>query len=76
MGCRHHLGLDVSPTTGSMRLPFGTADVESMPETCSLDVADRGEASIDDVGRAVGVSRQRASQLLGDALARLQRIAR
>jgi len=39
-----------------------------MPETCTLDVADRGGATIDEVGAALNISRERARQLEQQAL--------
>lgn len=74
VSCRHHLAIDVQETQdgrGSIALAFGHLDLEAMPETCSLDVADRGEHILDDVGRALGgVTRERIRQIEQDALKR------
>ena len=37
--CRHHLAIDINPTTGSIKVNFPHLDLEEMPETCALDVA-------------------------------------
>jgi hypothetical protein len=40
-----------------------------MPETCSLDVADRGEASVEDIAAVLNVTPQYVRTLVEDALA-------
>ena len=54
VGCRHHLAVDVT-RYGSARID--TRELEDMPDTCSLDVADRGEHSREDVAKILGVTR-------------------
>jgi len=49
VGCRHHLYLEVQPSTGRIILPWGNLDPNEIPETCSLDVADDGEHSLEEV---------------------------
>ena len=41
--------------------------------SCILDVADRGGVTLEEVGEALGVTRQRAQQIEGDALIELAR---
>jgi hypothetical protein len=60
LACRFHLGLDVTPA-GTIRLLYD--DIEDMPETCALDVADRGPQSLETIGVLLGVSRERVRQL-------------
>jgi len=43
-----------------------------MPETCALDVADRGGATLGEVGSVLGVTRERVRQLEERALRRLR----
>lgn len=73
-GCRHHLGLDVSPS-GSMKL--STVPLEQMADTCSLDVADRvdaGDVALDQVAEMLGVSTERARQIEWNAMGRLRAV--
>ena len=65
---RHHLFLDVSHKTGEIRLNFpelldvdGTPDLDAMPETCSLRVADAGGYLLAYMGRMFGVTGERAA---------------
>ena len=79
VSCRHHLFLDVSRKTGEIRLNFpelldvdGTPDLDAMPETCSLRVADAGGYILADMGRMFGVTGERARQLEVRALEQLR----
>lgn len=56
--CRWHLATDYNRLNGSLTLNFPGVDLDQIPETCALDVADRGETSLDDVGRYLNVTRE------------------
>ncbi len=40
-------------------------ELKRMPETCCLDVADRGAARLDEVGVVLGITRERVRQIEG-----------
>lgn len=61
VSCRHHLYLDVKPN-GNL-LVRQDVEIEDMTESCSLDVADRGGATMEEVGAALGISRQAVEQI-------------
>lgn len=61
--CRHHLALDVNPETGSIKLNFPHLEVWDMLETCSLDVADRGGMTLEEVGTIMNLTRERIRQV-------------
>lgn len=44
--------------------------VEVMPETCALDMADRGESSMVVIGEILGITRERVRQVAESAFAR------
>jgi hypothetical protein len=69
VSCKHHLYLDVSPRTGSIKLNFPDLEVSEMAETCVLDVADRGGTAIEDVGTIMNLTRERVRQVEVQALA-------
>lgn len=77
VGCRHHLYLEVMDQ-GHIKLPWGLRDLEDLPETCSLDVADRGGQRLREVGLVMNVTRERIRQIETHALVvmwrRLRRI--
>jgi hypothetical protein len=62
VGCRHHLMLDVNENTGAIRANNGL-EVEELEESCSLDVADRGGATLEEVAQLMNVSRERVRQI-------------
>lgn len=56
--CRWHLAFDYNQRNGSLTENFPGVDFDEIPETCALDVADRGETSLDDVGQLLNVTRE------------------
>jgi hypothetical protein len=72
VSCTHHLYLDVLEKTGAIKLNFPDLEVWEMTETCSLDVADRGGGTLEDVGAIVNLTRERIRQVEVTALAKLR----
>jgi len=62
VSCRHHLYLDVNPETGSIKLNFPHLEPWQMTESCSLDVAEKGQHTAKEVGKIMRLSKQRVSQ--------------
>ena len=50
--------------------------IESLAQSCTLDVADRGDATLEDVGDLFGVTRERIRQIEAKALKRVRWPAR
>ncbi|MGD0674326.1 MAG: sigma factor-like helix-turn-helix DNA-binding protein [Polyangiaceae bacterium] len=71
VSCQHHLYLDVSARTGAIKLNFPDLDVWEMPETCALDVADRGGTTLEEVGAIMNLTRERIRQVEVKGLAKL-----
>jgi hypothetical protein len=71
VGCRHHLAIEVT-AAGNLRVAFGgdggEIDVDVMPETCSLDVADDGANEMEKIGGLMNVTRQRINVLIMNAI--------
>ena len=63
VSCKHHLYLDVNPETGSIKLNFPDLEVWEMKDTCSLDVADRGGITLEEVGEILNLTRERIRQV-------------
>jgi hypothetical protein len=57
VSCEHHLGLDVRPN-GSIRFASDVLDPLALPETCALDVAERGGLDREEVARLALLTRQ------------------
>jgi len=74
VGCRHHLGLDVTEE-GTLilhphRLPWQHKD------SCALDVAERGGMTLEQVGRQLDLTRERVRQIEVEAMAKVREAMR
>jgi hypothetical protein len=74
VSCKHHLYLDVNPETGSIKLNFPDLEVWEMRETCSLDVADRGGITLEEVGEILNLTRERIRQVEVRGLLKLKMV--
>ncbi len=72
VSCSMHLHLDVSEDGQRLKLNFPHLDPDEIPETCALDVADRGGVTLDEVGRISAVVRERVRQIEEKALKKLR----
>jgi hypothetical protein len=72
VSCKFHLYLDVNPETGSIKLNFPDLEVWEMPQTCALDVADRGGITLEEVGEILNLTRERIRQVEVLGLEKLQ----
>lgn len=62
VSCRYHLFLDVT-AAGGVKLNFPDRDVDELPASCALDVAEEGGAILDRLGELMNMTRERARQL-------------
>jgi hypothetical protein len=76
VSCKHHLYLDVSPNTGTIKLNFPDLEVWELSESCALDVADSGPQGYERAGALLNVTRERIRQIEALALAKLSGQAR
>jgi hypothetical protein len=74
VSCKHHLYLDVNPETGSIKLNFPDREIWELPETCALDVADRGGITLEEVGSIMNLTRERIRQVETRGLVRLREL--
>jgi len=70
ISCRYHLYLDIT-RTGSITFNFNEEPWE-IPESCSLDIADKGPHILDDIGKYFHVCRERIRQIEAIALRKLR----
>lgn len=75
VSCKHHLALDVSPTSGAIKHNFPDLEVWEMAETCSLDVADRGGVVLEELGALMNLTRERIRQLETRGIAKARPVA-
>ena len=69
VSCRHHLYLEASER--SIKVAFPDLEPDELVESCSLDVADRGEHTLEEVGELVNVTREHVRQICDQATPRL-----
>lgn len=69
--CKWHLYLDVNEDNGNIKINFPDLEVWEMPETCALDVADRGGLTLEEMGVVANLTRERIRQLEVIAFRRL-----
>lgn len=75
VSCRHNLYLDVSPS-GNVRLNFPDIPPEKMLISCSLDLADEGPLTLDELAQVLNLTRERVRQVQDPALAKLEVLLR
>lgn len=69
--CKHHLYLDINPETGSIKINFPDLEPWELRHTCSLDVAERGGITLDEVGEIINLTHERVRQIEVRALIKL-----
>lgn len=76
VSCRHHLALEVDEDEGDISFAFPGKQPWELAETCALDVAERGGATLEVVSDMFDLTRERIRQIEGKALTRLQHVSR
>ena len=74
VSCRYHLYLEVNEDTGSIKLNFPDMELTEMPETCALDVADRGGVTLEEIGEILNLTRERIRQVESRGLEQLREL--
>lgn len=67
VSCAWHLYLDVDQETGAIHYPWTGHEIDEVPYTCALDVADRGGIILEEVGEVMNLTRERVRRLELDA---------
>jgi hypothetical protein len=75
VGCKYHLYLDVS-RTGSLKFNFFELEPWEIPDTCSMDVADKSNEglTLEEVGVLMGLTRERVRQIEYNAILKLREL--
>lgn len=69
--CSMHLKYDVHPETGSIWDNAPGVEIEDMAHTCALDLADAGPRSLEEIGEAIGMTKQGALLIEAKATAKI-----
>jgi hypothetical protein len=70
--CPWHLYLEVDERNGSIKLNFPDLEPTEIPHTCALRLAELGEHTLEEVGEAANITRERVRQLESRAFGRLR----
>lgn len=70
VGCKYHLFLDVTDAYG-LKFNFPLTHILELSPSCSLDVADDGAHTLEEIGTIYAITRERARQIEARALAKL-----
>ncbi|TAL45543.1 MAG: DNA-binding protein [Salinibacterium sp.] len=63
VSCRHNLYLDVSVDTGSLKINYPDLEPWEVQKGCSLDIADEGGHTLEEVGVIMRLTRERVRQI-------------
>lgn len=74
VGCRHHLYLDLR-SSGNVQLNYPGLEPWQLEASCSLDIADAGEHTLEFIAEVLGLTRERVRQIEGRAAAKCRRTA-
>lgn len=76
VSCKHHLYLDVTRDSRSLKLNFPDLAVDEMTESCVLDVTDRGPQPLEKVADLMNITRERVRQIEVRTLVKVERLVR
>ena len=71
VGCRYHLFLEVKPS-GAITVSWPHLAPWEIPESCALDVAERGAHTLDEIGELLNISCERVRKIEAQAMAQLR----
>lgn len=72
VSCRFNLAIEVSAKTGTIKLTYGSDDIDDWPEkNCVLDWAEHGGMDPAEIGKALALTHERARQVEEQALRKL-----
>ncbi|MGM0577540.1 MAG: sigma factor-like helix-turn-helix DNA-binding protein [Myxococcota bacterium] len=72
VSCKYHLYLDVKNETQSIKINFPHLEVWEMVHSCSLDVAEQGGLTLEEVGRIMNLTRERIRQVEAAGIEKLR----
>ena len=72
VSCKHHLYLDVSPNNGRLVVNHPGREVWELDQTCSLDIAERGGVTLEEISNLMGLEAGSIRQMEIRALGRFE----
>jgi hypothetical protein len=62
VGCKYNLYLDVNEKTGSIKFNFPDKEPHQMEHSCVLDLAERTDMTLEEIGDLMNLTRERIRQ--------------
>lgn len=72
--CPHHLGYEITPNGGLFKR-VADSELGVAHESCALDVADRGGATLEEVAGMMSITRERVRQIEEKALDKIRALS-
>lgn len=72
VACPYHLYLDVNPKTGAIKLNYPDLEVWELSQSCVLDIADRGNVTLEETGAHMNITRERVRQIEEKAIRKVR----
>jgi hypothetical protein len=72
VGCKYNLYLDVNPATGSIKYNFPWLEPNEMGNSCVLDLANKGNMTLESVGAIMNMTRERVRQVEDQVILRFK----
>ncbi len=69
VSCRYHLFLDIDEETREIHLNYPGKEIFELENTCSLDIAEKGEVPLPEVARILNVGQKAVRNLVSRSLA-------
>lgn len=70
VGCRYHLYLETQGST--IKINYPNRESWDIPESCTLDVADKDGLTLEQVGKILWITRERVRQIENRSLVKLK----
>ena len=72
VGCKYHLYLDINKSNGSIKFNFPDLEFDELSETCALDIIEKGESTLEDIGTYMNLTRERVRQIQDNVIEKLR----
>jgi hypothetical protein len=72
IGCKYHLYLDINKNNGSIKFNFPDLEFDELDQTCALDIIEKGETTLEDIGKHMNLTRERVRQIQDNVIEKLK----
>ena len=73
VGCKYHLYLDINKSNGSIKFNFPDLEFDELDQTCALDIIEKGESTLEDIGKHMNLTRERVRQIQDNVIMKLKK---